>query len=88
MGRVQHGLAVALDDRDLADVEANGVERRLGELARAIKEEKYRPDPLRRAYIPKPSGKPRPLGISTLRDRLRMTAAMPVPDPATDRELA
>jgi hypothetical protein len=68
--------APGIDGQDFADVEAYGVERWLGELALALKPETYRPDPIRRVVIPKANGKPRPLGISTLRDRVRMTAAM------------
>jgi retron-type reverse transcriptase len=42
------------------------VQRWLGELAMALKDETYRPDPIRRVFIPKPNGKLRPLGISTV----------------------
>ncbi len=66
--------APGVDGQDFADVEAYGVERWLGELALALREESYRPDPIRR--VPKANGKLRPLGISTLRDRVCMTAAM------------
>ena len=73
--------APGVDRQDFADVESYGVERWLGELALALREESYRPDPIRRVFIPKANGKLRPLGISTLRDRVCMTAAMLVLEP-------
>jgi group II intron reverse transcriptase/maturase len=79
--------APGVDEQDFADVEAYGVQRWLGELALALKEETYRPDPIRRVFIPKANGKLRPLGISTLRDRVCMTAAMLVLDPIFDADL-
>jgi RNA-directed DNA polymerase len=79
--------APGVDGQDFSDVEAYGVQRWLGELAIALKEESYRPDPIRRVFIPKPNGKLRPLGISTLRDRVCMTAAMLVLDPIFEADL-
>src|ERR1700745_3423300 len=79
--------APGVDGQEFADVEAYGPKRWLGELALALKEEKYRPDPIRRVYIPKANGKLRPLGISTLRDRVCMTAAVLVLDPIFDADL-
>ncbi len=79
--------APGVDGQDFADIEAYGVERWLGELALALKEETYRPDPIRRVYIPKANGKLRPLGISTLRDRVCMTAATLVLDPIFEADL-
>jgi group II intron reverse transcriptase/maturase len=79
--------APGVDGQDFADVEAYGVQRWLGELAIALKEETYRPDPIRRVFIPKANGKLRPLGISTLRDRVCMTAAMLVLDPIFEADL-
>jgi len=79
--------APGVDGQEFSDVEAYGLKRWLGELALTLKEEKYRPDPIRRVYIPKANGKLRPLGISTLRDRVCMTAAVLVLDPIFDADL-
>jgi group II intron reverse transcriptase/maturase len=76
-----------VDGQDFADIEAYGVERWLGELAIALREETYQPKPIRRVFIPKANGKLRPLGISTLRDRVCMTAAMLVLDPIFEADL-
>ena len=73
---------------DFADVDAYGVERWLGELALALREEEnHQPDPVRRVFIPKANGKLRPLGISTLWDRVCMTAAMLVMEPIFEADL-
>jgi group II intron reverse transcriptase/maturase len=76
-----------VDGQDFADIEVYGVQRWLGELALALREESYRPDPIRRVFIPKANGKLRPLGISTLRDRVGMTAAMLVLEPIFEADL-
>ncbi len=79
--------APGVDGQEFADVEAYGVKRWLGELAQALREERYRPDPIRRVLIPKANGQLRPLGISTLRDRVCMTAAMLVLEPIFEADL-
>ena len=79
--------APGVDGQDFAEVEAYGVQRWLSELAQDLKEESYRPEPIRRVFIPKANGKLRPLGISTLRDRVSMTAAMLVLEPIFEADL-
>jgi group II intron reverse transcriptase/maturase len=79
--------AAGVDGQDFADIEAYGVQRWLGELALALREKSYRPDPIRRVFIPKANGKLRPLGISTVRDRVCMTAAMLVLEPIFEADL-
>lgn len=79
--------APGVDGQDFADIDAYGAERWLGELALALREETYRPEPIRRVFIPKANGKLRPLGISTVRDRVCMTAAMLVLEPIFEADL-
>ena len=79
--------APGVDGQDFADIESYGVERWLGELARELREERYRPDAIRRVFIAKANGKLRPLGISTVRDRVCMTAARLVLDPIFEADL-
>jgi RNA-directed DNA polymerase len=79
--------APGVDEQDFADIEAHGEQRWLGELALALRQGTYRPDPIRRVFIPKANGKLRPLGISTVRDRVCMTAAMLVLEPIFEADL-
>src|SRR5919107_1766895 len=79
--------APGVDGQDFADIAAYGETRWLGELALALRQETYRPEPIRRVFIPKANGKLRPLGISTVRDRVCMTAAMLVLDPIFEADL-
>jgi len=76
-----------VDGQDFADIEAYGRERWLGELALALREETYQPEPIKRVFIPKANGKLRPLGIPTLRDRVCMTATMLVLAPIFEADL-
>jgi group II intron reverse transcriptase/maturase len=79
--------APGVDGQDFADIDAYGVQRWLGELALALRQETYRPEPIRRVFIPKANGKLRPLGISTVRERVCMTAAMLVLEPIFEADL-
>jgi len=75
--------APGIDAITIADIEVAGVEAFLAELEAALRSSSYRPQPVRRVWIPKP-GRPeklRPLGIANVRDRVVQQALKIVIEP-------
>ena len=84
----RNGGAAGVDAETFADIEAYGVRRWLGELARELKDGTYTPKPVRQLLIPKKQpGKFRPLGIPCIRDRVAQTSALLVLEPIFEADL-
>jgi RNA-directed DNA polymerase len=63
----KNGGAPGVDGQSFADIEAYGQDQWLDELTEELRNETYRPRPVRRVLIPKGDGKLRPLGIPICR---------------------
>jgi RNA-directed DNA polymerase len=86
--RVQaNGGAAGVDHVSVEDF-AEHLEGNLEKLAQALRQGTYRPQAVRRVYLPKPDGTQRPLGIPTVRDRVVQAALRHVLEPIFERDFA
>jgi RNA-directed DNA polymerase len=84
----EHKGAAGVDHVTVEDF-GKGLTERLDRLESTLREGRYRPQEVRRVWIPKPgSREERPLGIPTVRDRVVQTALLHVLEPIFEREFA
>jgi len=95
-GNLGAAMAQVVANRGAAGVDHVTVERfgdhaeeNLRDLGEQLRQGSYRPQTIRRVYIPKPgSAEKRPLGIPTVRDRVVQTAIVHVVEPIYERDFA
>ena len=75
-----NGGAAGVDGQSIGRFAARS-EDYLAELSTALREDGYRPQPVRRVDIPKGDGRTRPLGIPAVKDRIVQTAVKLVLEP-------
>lgn len=84
--KVARNRGAAGVDGQSAETFAARAETYLQELEQVLKQGDYRPQPVKRADIPKGSGQTRPLGIPVVKDRIVQTALKRVIEPIFERE--
>jgi RNA-directed DNA polymerase len=84
----RNGGAAGVDHVSVASFEENLMPN-LDRLTRQLRDGSYRPQAVRRIWIPKPgSAEQRPLGIPTVRDRVVQTTIVHVIEPIFDKDFA
>ena len=83
-----NGGAPGVDGQTFEQIESGDLSGWLEELTRELREKTYRPEAVRRVWIPKPgSDKQRPLGVPCIKDRVTQMAAVLILEPIFETDL-
>jgi RNA-directed DNA polymerase len=77
----RNGGSPGIDGKDFEDIEKYGLEKYLEELGEDLRKRTYKPEAVKRVWIPKANGSKRPLGIPTIRDRVAQGVCKMIVEP-------
>ena len=75
-----------IDQQTLDEIEEYGPLKLIEEIIGELKSKTYKPQPIKRVYIPKGDGKTRPLGIPTVKDRIVQQACLLILEPIFEED--
>jgi len=73
--------SAGVDAKTIESIETEGVDKLIARIQEELRTKSYRPQAVKRVYIPKPDGKQRLLSIPTVKDRIVQTALKMIIEP-------
>lgn len=77
----ENGGGAGVDGVTIADIKSGDVQAYLSGIREELRRCEYKPQAVKRVWIPKPNGDKRPLGIPTVKDRIVQTACKLILEP-------